>query len=83
MLLDAFGWQHHTAVMARIPCGGTFDGESHLHPRDIKCLHLEDGLVPPQVRVDELTFTECLQGVGNGTSEFNVVSLTDSRRPSH
>lgn len=83
MLLDAFRWQHHTAVMTRIPHGGTFDAERRLHPSDIKCLHLEEALIPFQVRMDEFTFTVCLQGVRNSTSELNIVSLTDSGRPSY
>lgn len=78
MLSHAFRWQHDAAVTPRIPYGGTLDGESRLHPSDMKCLHLEDALVPFQVRVDELTFTECLQGVRNSASEFNIVSLADS-----
>lgn len=82
MLLDAFRRQHHAAVTARIPHHCTLDGESRLHLVDIKRLHLEDVLIPPQVRVDELTVTKCLQGVRNGTSECNIVPLADRGWPS-
>lgn len=81
MLLDAFGWKHQTAVMARIPHDGTFDGEIRLHQRDIKCFYLEDPLISHQVRVDELTFTKCLKGVRHSASEFNIIALTDNVRP--
>lgn len=69
--------------MPRIPHDGTSDGESRLHPCDIKYLHLNDGLILLQVRVDEFAFTECLQGVRNSASEFNIASLNDSGRPEH
>lgn len=81
MLFDAFGWKHHTAIMARIPHDGTFDGESRLHPRDIKGFYLEYALISHQVRVDELTPAKCLQGVRHSASEFNIISLTDSMWP--
>lgn len=58
-------------------------GESRLHACDIKRLHLEDGLILPHVRLDELTVTECLQGVVHSTCEFNVVCRADSGRPSY
>ena len=69
--------------MARIPHHGTFDDEIRLPPGDIKCLHLEDGLISHQVRVYELTFTECLQGARNDTPERNIVPLVDIGRRSY
>lgn len=46
-----------TAVTTRVPRDGTSDGESSLHPHDIKCLHMEDAHISRQVRVGELTET--------------------------
>ncbi|XP_031704628.1 UDP-glucuronosyltransferase 1-5-like [Anarrhichthys ocellatus] len=51
-------WQHHAAVTARIPNDGTFDGEGCLHPGDIKRLHLEDGLIPPQLKAQLLKYLQ-------------------------
>lgn len=81
VLSDACRRQHHASVGTRIPRDGTLDGESRLHPFDMKRLHLEDDLVLPQVRRDELTSAECLQGVRHSASEFDSVALADCGRP--
>lgn len=81
--LDAFGRKHHAAVVTGMPRYGAFNGEIHLHPCDIKRPRLEDAPVSHQVGVDDLTTAERLQGDRNGTFEFDVVSLADSRRPGY
>lgn len=81
MLLDAFEWKHHTAVRTRIPHDNTFDGECRLHLLHIKSLHTEDANIFYEIRVNKFTSAKYLHGFRKRTSQFNLVSLTDSGQP--
>lgn len=64
--------------MTRIPHDSSLDGERYSLLSDIERPHLQDGLIPLQIRLDELTFSECLQGDREGAPELNIISLYDS-----
>lgn len=78
----AFGREHHAAVMAVILQGDVLDGEVHLHPGGVECLHLDHLPVFHQVGPDDRAARQRLQDVGDRARELDEAPHPDGRRPS-